>query len=91
MIAGEARPVLPRGVRLHHDRVRSRWVLLAPERAISLDDIGQAILAEVDGVRDLTGIAAELAGRYGAPLDEVTGDIREFLASLAERRLVDFA
>ena len=44
-------PALPRGVRLHHDQVRETWVLLAPERAITLDAIGHAILNEVDGIR----------------------------------------
>ncbi len=32
MIADDARPRLPRGVRLREDKVRDRWVLLAPER-----------------------------------------------------------
>ncbi len=91
MMTVEARPVLPRGVRLHQDRVRGGWVLLAPERAIRLDEIGHAILAEVDGARDVASIATHLATLYDAPVDEVVGDIREFLGNLAERRLVDFA
>ena len=41
MIVGRRRvPVLPRGVRLHWDRVREVWVLLAPERAMKLDAVG---------------------------------------------------
>ena len=89
MIAEAARPVLPRGVRLHWDRVRGVWALLAPERAIRLDEIGHAILAEVDGQRDVAAIAARLAERFGAPVDEVLADVREFLGGLAERRMVD--
>ncbi len=38
-------PLLPRGVRLHDDRVRGVPVLLGPERAVILDAIGQAILS----------------------------------------------
>jgi len=30
-------PRLPRGVRLREDRVRGRWVLLAPERIFEID------------------------------------------------------
>ncbi len=64
MIAGRRHPVLPRGVRVHRDRVRDAWVLLAPERAITLDPIGHAILTEIDGTahlgRDRRGAAAEL-------------------------------
>jgi pyrroloquinoline-quinone synthase len=45
----EAVPALPRGVRVHEDRVRGMTVLLAPERVVKLDAIGAAILAEADG------------------------------------------
>ena len=89
MIADEARPVLPRGVRLHYDGVREAWTLVAPERAILLDEAGQAILAEVDGERSVAEIAARLAERFAAPVEEILGDTREFLGGLADRRLVD--
>ena len=49
-------PCLPRGVRLPHDRIRDAWVLLAPERAITLDAVGHAILNEVDGARSFGDI-----------------------------------
>jgi pyrroloquinoline quinone biosynthesis protein D len=84
-------PVLPRGVRLHEDRVRGGWVLLAPERALSLDPVGHAVLSEVDGRRDLDAIAATLAARYGAPLEDVTRDCADFLRGLVARRIVDLA
>ena len=47
-------------------RARGR-VLLAPERALKLDAIGHAVLAEVDGARELGAIVARLAERYAAP------------------------
>jgi pyrroloquinoline quinone biosynthesis protein D len=89
MIAEAARPVLPRGVRLHFDAVRGAWTLVAPERAILLDEAGHAILGEVDGERSVGEIAARLAERFAAPREEILGDTREFLEGLAERRLVD--
>lgn len=89
MIAEDARPVLPRGVRLHFDAVRGAWTLVAPERAILLDEAGQAILGEVDGERSVGEIAVRLAERFAAPVEEILADTREFLEGLADRRLVD--
>ncbi|SMX32328.1 pyrroloquinoline quinone biosynthesis peptide chaperone PqqD [Actibacterium lipolyticum] len=83
------KPFLPRGVRLHFDKVRDDWVLLAPERAIRLDDIGLAILNELDGERSLSMIATSLAEKYGAPADQVATDCVEFLQSLVDRRFVE--
>lgn len=88
-LAGEAVPALPRGVRLHRDEVRGAWVLLAPERALRLDDVGLAILREVDGRTTLAEIAARLAERYGAPAEQVERDAGAFLRSLWARRMVD--
>ena len=72
-------------------RVRDTPVLLGPEVALMLDPVGQAVLAELDGARDLATIAQELAARYDAPVETVLADIAEFLDGLAARRLVDVA
>lgn len=84
-------PIVPRGVRLHFDKTREGWVLLAPERAIRLDAIGHAILSEIDGRRSVGEIAAALAARYGAPAEEVRKDCGEFVEALANRRILDVA
>lgn len=82
-------PFLPRGVRTKFDSVRDMWILLAPERAVKLDPIGTAILAEVDGKRSLAEIAGILAARYNAPADQIKKDAGAFLTSLIERRMVE--
>jgi pyrroloquinoline quinone biosynthesis protein D len=82
-------PSLPRGVRLHDDRVRGVPVLLGPERALILDEIGAAILAEVDGTRSIGAITDRLAARYMAPRDEIAGDVRAFLDDLRAQGLID--
>lgn len=84
-------PILPRGVRLHHDKVRRAEVLLGPETALMLDQIGAVILKEVDGRRSVVEIAGDLATRFGAPEDQVGADVAEFLQGLADKRLVDVA
>lgn len=80
---------LPRGVRLHHDRVRQTWVLLAPERVLKLDQVGLAVLERVDGVRSFGGIADDLAAAYAAPREQISGDAARFLCGLIARRMVD--
>lgn len=88
-MTGADRPFLPRGVRLHHDRVRDVPVLLGPETALILDAVGQAVLAEVDGRRDIASISAILAARYAAPVETIEADVIEFLDDMAARRLVE--
>ncbi len=82
-------PALPRGVRLHFDKVRDVWVLLAPERAVTLDAIGHAILTEVDGSRNFGEITGTLAERYAAPADQIAADSSGFLDALRNRRFLD--
>ncbi len=88
MIADGAIPVIPRGVRLSHDKVRSRWVLLAPERILELDDIAQAVLTRCDGKRDIAGICNDLAKTYNADPSEIIADVKEMLAGLAAKHFV---
>lgn len=84
-------PVLPRGVRIRFDRVRGAQVLLGPETALMLDQVGAAVLGEVDGARSIAEISDVLAQRYGAPVDQVAADVADFLRGLADKRLVDIA
>lgn len=88
LIAPEDIPYLPRGVRLEDDRLRGIRVLQAPERAMQLDAIGDAILSELDGRRSMAEIIHDLAARYNAPEDQIAGDVRDFLTGLIERRMV---
>lgn len=88
-LSGEARPALLSGVRTHWDKVRGRWFLLAPERAVALDAIGVAILSEADGERRFAEIVDRLAARYDAPRERIEADVRSFLATLIERRMAE--
>ncbi|UWR21887.1 pyrroloquinoline quinone biosynthesis peptide chaperone PqqD [Sulfitobacter sp. S190] len=88
-IDAEAVPVIPRGVRLHHDTVRGIWVLLAPERTITLDPIGHAILTQIDGTSSLRKIVSQLAAQYDATPEQISGDVGDFVRGLADRRILD--
>lgn len=84
-------PYLPRGVRLHDDRVRGIRVLLAPERAMQLDPVGDAILSELDGQRSLVEVVLTLCTRYSAPAEQIEGDVQDFIRGLVDRRMVFLA
>jgi pyrroloquinoline quinone biosynthesis protein D len=84
-----ARPALLRGVRTKYDSVRGSWVLLAPERALKLDPVGAAILAETDGERRFGEIVDALAAKFEAPRERIATDARAFLVSLIERRMAE--
>ncbi len=82
MIALDERPRLRRSVRLRHDRVRDRWLLLAPERGFLLNASALAVVRSlVDG-----GTLAEIAARVEVPDDAIA-----FLRALAARGLVEAA
>lgn len=87
-IPDSAVPVIPRGVRLREDKVRNRWVLLAPERILELDDIAQAILVRCDGRRDVNAISGDLARTYSADPAEIMADVKEMLGDLVARHFV---
>ena len=78
-------PRLWKLARIGYDAVRGRPVLLYPEGAVLLNDSGRAILELVDGRRTVGEIAAILGERYR---QDVTDDVAEYLASLAERELI---
>lgn len=90
-LADSAVPRLPRGVRLHHDRVRQTWVLLAPERVLKLDPVGLAVLERVDGAASFGAIVDALAAAYSAPRARIAEDAARFLDGLVARRMVDLA
>ena len=73
------------GVRLHHDRARERWVVMAPERMFVPDEIALEVLRLVDGVRDDAAIIDELAERFAAPRDVIATDVQAMLQDLTQR------
>ena len=65
------------------------WYLLAPERAVKMNDIGVAILNVVDGERDFAGVVDKLAADFNAPRDRIATDAGKFLTDLVNRRMVE--
>jgi pyrroloquinoline quinone biosynthesis protein D len=84
-----ARPRLPRGVRLRRDEVRGRWTLLAPERIFEVDATAAAVLELCDGQRDLEAIVADLARRYNAAAAVIEKDVVAMLSDLKAKRVLE--
>lgn len=88
LISRHSAPFLPRGVRLRRDPVRSRVVLLAPERVLMPDEISVAILERCDGRAAVSEIARSLCERFDASADEIQDDVIALLQDLADRGYV---
>ena len=84
-------PKLPRGVRLHFDRVRDAHVLLAPERAFNVDGNAVAVLQLVDGKRTIGDIAGDLAKAYSADPAVIARDVSTMIEDLIAKRVVEAA
>ena len=59
----DAKPRLPRGVRLTHNEAQGGWVLLAPERVFKADAIAAEILKRCTGEATFAEIVDDLAER----------------------------
>jgi len=77
--------IMPRGVRIKHDEVRDRTILMAPERTLALDGAGIAILELVDGKKTVAEIVTVLAEKYDAPMQTIGNDVVAFVRDLINR------
>jgi pyrroloquinoline quinone biosynthesis protein D len=88
-ISDAARPRLANGVRLQTDSATGKGVLLFPEGIIEINETAHEILTRCDG-RTLSEIVRALAEDYDADLAALTVDVRDTLADLQQRRLIEF-
>jgi pyrroloquinoline quinone biosynthesis protein D len=88
-IAGDAKPRLPRGVRLTHNEAQGGWVLLAPERIFKADAVAAEILKRCTGEVTLAAIVDDLAAAFNAPRERIRADVSKLLLGLAEKKLLE--
>src|ERR1700742_3064981 len=88
-IPADARPHLPRGVRLVHNEAQGGWVLLAPERVFKADAIAAEIVKRCTGEVTFAELVDELAKSYAAPRERVLADVAALLRGLADKRLLE--
>jgi pyrroloquinoline quinone biosynthesis protein D len=88
-IAGDAKPWLPRGVRLTHNEAQGGWVLLAPERIFKADAVAAEILNRCIGEATFAAIVDDLATAFNAPRDRIQTGVSNLLSGLAEKKLLE--
>ena len=88
-IAADAKPRLPRGVRLVHNEAQGGWVLLAPERVFKADPIAVEILKRCTADATFGAIVDDLATTYAAPRDRIATDVTALLRGLADKKLLE--
>jgi pyrroloquinoline quinone biosynthesis protein D len=88
-IAPEARPHLPRGVRLVHNEAQGGWVLLAPERVFKADAVAAEVVKRCTGEATFAAIVDDLAKTYSAPRERILADVTALLRGLADKRLLE--
>ena len=88
-IAPDARPRLPRGVRLVHSDAHGGWVLLAPERVFKADAIATEIVKRCTGEATFEAIVDDLAKTFNAPRERILTDVTAMLRSLADKKMLE--
>ena len=86
-MSDDAKPKLAPGVKLRQDPSRGA-MLLGPERILELDEIAQAIVAQFDGQKRVSEIAAALAKEYNENADVIRADIESLLKNLTAKGYV---
>ena len=88
-ISDLAHPSLAKGVRLQIDSTTSKSVLLYPEGVVELNETAHEILSRCDA-RTVGEIIQALAEEYDADSNALAADVRDTLADLERRKLVEF-
>jgi len=82
-------PMFRRGFRLQWEPTQDCHVILYPEGMAKLNESAAVILQLVDGKRALSGIIAELNGRF-PEAGGVDDDVLEFFAQAYEQKWIIF-
>lgn len=88
-VAPDAKPRLPRGVRLTNSEAQGGWVLLAPERIFKADAVAAEVLKRCTGQATLAEIVDDLAKTFNAPRDVISKDVSALLGGLADKKLLE--
>ena len=82
------RPRLRGKAKIRFDKVRQRYVLLLPERAVLLSETAAEILQLCDGTQTAAGLIGMLESKY--PGAELRADVVEFLGQAVQKGWVEW-
>ncbi len=83
-----SRPNFPRHVKLHFNKQRGEWVILAPERVLVPDETALEVLRLCDGKATVATIIDELKRKYDAPREVIGKDVTDLLQGLADKGFI---
>ena len=89
MIAPDAKPKLPRGVRLVHNEAQGGWVLLAPERVFKAEGPAPEVIKRCTGDATVAEIVDDLAKTFNASRERIMADVTAMLSGLVEKQLIE--
>src|ERR1044071_1911284 len=81
-ISPDAKPKLPRGVRLTHNEAQGGWVLLAPERVFKAEGPAHEVIKRCTGEASVNEIVDDLARTFNAPRERIMADVTAMLSRL---------
>ena len=88
-VSPDARPKLPRGVRLTHNEAQGGWVLLAPERVFKAAGPAHEIIKRCTGEATVNEIVDDLAKTFNAPRERIMTDVSAMLGGLVDKKLME--
>ena len=88
-VSPDAKPKLPRGVRLTHNEAQGGWVLLAPERVFKAEGPAHEVIKRCTGEATVNEIVDDLAKAFNAPRERIMIDVSAMLAGLADKQLIE--
>jgi pyrroloquinoline quinone biosynthesis protein D len=90
-ISPDAKPKLPRGVRLVNNEAQGGWMLLAPERVFKAEGPAPEVIKRCTGEATVNEIVDDLARTFNAPRDRIMTDVTAMLDGLVEKQLIEVA
>ena len=86
-VAADARPAIPRGLKLQWEAAQEAHVLLFPEGQVLLNGSAAEIMSRCDGVRTVAEIVADIERTHS--LSGIAADVGAFVALALGKRWLE--